>query len=130
MLLLDLIPTPARGIIGEPEEFMGLEIILDDDGDMRVHIPGSSGRGHDVYIPLTLEGVRVLKKLLMERKSFEHAKIGEPGSPTNHQIKMWLAREKQTMPKGQPTIREKVKERIEKRKVSLDLNIDIGDIQL
>lgn len=73
---------------------MGLEVDLGDNGEMRVHFPSGKGKGHDIFLPISMEGMRVLKRLLMDHKRNPFAKLGEPGAPTQHQIKLYLAPER------------------------------------
>lgn len=108
-----------------------LEVELSDDGEMRVHIPGSSrGKGHDVYIPMTLPGVRVLNRLLQQRKGNEDSRIGEPGAPSNHVIKMWLAQEKAKVPKGPPSPGRAMAAKLKKPDPFADLNLDLSDFDI
>lgn len=106
-----------------------LEVELSDTGEMRVRVPGTGeGRGHDLYIPITVEGLRVLKRLLIERKSEGDGRIGTAKAPTEHQIKMWLAAEKAAVPKGKLNVAKEVKAEIARRTILDDL--DLGDLDI
>lgn len=108
-----------------------LEVELSETGDMRVRIPGSkNGRGHDVYIPISVEGMRILKRLLMERKGQDNVRLGEPGAPTEHTIKMWLAEEKRRNPVGERRTAAPVKKKEDNLLIDLDLDLSDLDIKL
>jgi hypothetical protein len=76
---------------------MSLLIHLRSDGNIGVTVPPSKegGLSHEILVPITLEGVRVLKRLLFIRESQPEATIGQFGAPTRLMIEKWLAEEKE-----------------------------------
>lgn len=57
---------------------------------------GETGQGHNMYYPLTREGILLLLNLLRERQR-SVGKLTSKSAPTNHQIAAALSRRK---PKG------------------------------
>lgn len=88
------------------------EIRLNPTGDIELDL-----QGHWVTIPETLEGLRLLRHILIHRQAGK-ARIGEEGAPTQWLIDKWLREDK-----------ARKQAEFEKRLADLGLDdIDLGDL--
>lgn len=72
---------------------MSLSISLARNGGFHVFIPSdvlADGAGHRVFIPLSIDGLKVLRKLLQDRERAVKEKIGHDSHPTQAQIQAFL----------------------------------------
>lgn len=75
---------------------MNPTISLATSGNFALTIPSSSSTlTHTVEIPPTLDGLRILRKILSARSSTPSARIGEDASPIREQVRLWLLEERQ-----------------------------------
>lgn len=78
---------PNGHLRGEPQ--LGLFVSLAPNG-FRVELPDPiTGQSYPIVIPLTLKGMMVLQKVLLERER-EVGRIGHPSSPVQQMINEWL----------------------------------------
>ncbi len=59
-------------------------------------IPSRTGASHVVEIPMTVDGLRVLHRILTARKGERNSTLGMEGSPTQAIIRKWLAENRAT----------------------------------
>jgi len=65
-------------------------------GDIIAQIPSPSGGEQSVTIPLTLEGLRILKRILSAEPHREFGtRLGTPAEPTQALVNAWLRSERQ-----------------------------------
>jgi hypothetical protein len=74
---------------------MTLSVRLGPSGTMEVHLPSeNSPRGSHVQIPLTLDGLRLLRHILIERQRDHIHRVGRANTPTQQMVHQWLAQAK------------------------------------
>lgn len=74
---------------------MTLSVRLGPNGNMEVHLPSeNSPRGSHVQIPLTLDGLRLLRTILIERQRDSIHRVGRANTPTQQMVHQWLAQAK------------------------------------
>ncbi len=66
------------------------EIALAPSGKLALTIPSASGSSHTVEIPLTLDGLNLIKKTLLARQSEPVTTIGSAASPIAYEINKFL----------------------------------------
>jgi hypothetical protein len=73
---------------------MNPTISLAASGNIAVEIPSvlAEGRSHTVEIPLTLAGLSLMKKILVERQRTARPTIGMTASPVASDIQAFLAK--------------------------------------
>lgn len=65
-------------------------------GEMHAEIPSPSGGTQSILIPMTLDGVRILKRILSAQPHHAHGKkLGTESEPTQALINEWLKAERQ-----------------------------------
>jgi hypothetical protein len=68
-----------------------LTISLGPEAQLIVTVPSPmSALTHDIAIPLSVGGLRLLVKLLSERRKADDLRIGTQASPIQEQIDHWL----------------------------------------
>lgn len=68
-----------------------ITISLGPNGGFRCFIPSMTKEGgHHVNIPLSTDGLKALRKLLIQREQAIKATIGQDASPTQQMIEQWL----------------------------------------
>jgi hypothetical protein len=95
------------------------EISLAPSGNFRLTIPSSAGGSHSVEIPLTMDGVRLLKKTLEARVKEVRPTIGMIASPTAADIHKFLQSQA-----------DERRERIAKRAAIADDILELAGIEL
>lgn len=66
-----------------------VEISLGKNNTLTAFIPSPAGSVRHVSIPLSIDGLRLLRSILRERGN-TMPRVSEPGSPTQHEIDTWL----------------------------------------
>ena len=92
---------------------MNPTISLAPSGNLLLEIPSvlAEGRSHSVEIPLTLGGISLLKKILIERSRDPLPSIGKRSAPVAADISAFLEKQE----------REKVTQTLNKFKIEIDL---------
>lgn len=100
---------------------MNPTISLTPSGDISLTIPSNHVEGaHSVTIPLSIPGLKLLKKILTERQRSPSARISEPASPVQAQVNAWLAQERL----------DRMREAEEEKKKKLIAELDITGLDL
>lgn len=110
----DIMALPKRrNLMSDPT------ISLDELGRLSLFLPGVKAEGHHVTIPLTLDGLKVIRKILQERKKTPKATIGMNGSPTQEMVQAFL-RDQRALQGFEK--KEEVKAKVKKTIPGLDLS--------
>ena len=67
-----------------------MNIYIGANGNFRLDIPSRTGGKHTVSIPQSLDGLRLLRKILMEADATPEPTIGMAAHPTQAQVDAWL----------------------------------------
>lgn len=96
-----------------------LRIGLDSDGNLQLFIPSpaSVGGGHNVSIPATVDGLRLLRETLQAQSLLSDRRLGSAASPTQSDIQALVAAFKPTVRAAKP-------------EPTLDFEIDLSGLEL
>lgn len=68
-----------------------MDISVAADGRFALRVPTSDGKNyHTVFIPVTLNGVYLLREMLTRNQLRDGEKIGDPLAPTQALVDQWL----------------------------------------
>lgn len=62
------------------------QISLHTSGDLLLQVPN----GHAVRVPMSLDGLRIIRRILQSRQRDREAKIARPAAPTQYMVDAWL----------------------------------------
>lgn len=73
---------------------MKCTVSLSPSGNIQLEIPSvlAAGRSHVVEIPLSLNGISLLKKILLDRKADPQSSLGKLSSPVASQVHEYLVK--------------------------------------
>lgn len=111
---------------------MPLEIDLSPNG-FAVKIPSAlnNGQTHEIQIPATEAGIKILHKVLSERKrSFARFEIGNDTSPTQHQVEAWLTEDRRRRALEKAAAEAEKEEKRTAEAKALFGGLDLGDIDI
>lgn len=102
---------------------MHFKIALQDSKTLILQIPSpTSNRTRSLVIPLSIDGLKLIRKTLQHQEYDTDTRLGTPASPTQEQVNAWLAANKTAKAAKHPAI---VKEVIKEK-----YNLDLSDLDL
>lgn len=79
---------------------MKCSLSLSPSGDLLLSIPSPTGEAQTVLVPFSVEGLRVIRKVLLARESEPDQRLGHWSEPTQSMVEAFLRNERETKAKS------------------------------